>query len=86
MRLPPLLPPFGLTTCALLLLLLPLFGSSHPAQTPGQPALRLVERFNPPGLRFNWRNITCPVCKAVFIVLDIALLVRAMHMIWNHMH
>ncbi|XP_053187707.1 sphingomyelin phosphodiesterase [Scomber japonicus] len=69
MKLPTLLPSFGLTACALLLLL-PLLGSCHPAQTSDKSKL-LMEQFSS---RFNWKNVSCPLCKAVFTILDIALL------------
>ncbi|TKS82953.1 Sphingomyelin phosphodiesterase [Collichthys lucidus] len=73
MRLPTLPPSFGLLTCSLLFMF-PLFASCFPAQSPEQPRLLFVEKFNRPGVGFNWRNITCPLCKAVFTILDIALL------------
>lgn len=65
---------FGLITCTLVLML-PLFGSSHPAQMSEQPGVVLLEKFIHAEVGFNWRNITCPLCKAVFTILDIALLV-----------
>lgn len=65
---------FGLITCALVVTS-PLFGSSHPAQTSGQPRLVFMEQSVHTGVRFNWRNLTCPVCKALFVILDIALMV-----------
>lgn len=73
MRLPALLPSFGLTACALLLLL-PLFGSCHPAQTSGKPKLVFLEEISRTRTGFNWKNVTCPLCKTVFTILDIALL------------
>ncbi|GAA6232060.1 sphingomyelin phosphodiesterase [Lates japonicus] len=73
MRLPTLLSSFGLITCCLLIML-PLFGSCHPAQTSGKPSLVFMEQFSRLGVGFNWRNVTCPLCKAVFTILDIALL------------
>ncbi|XP_018547609.1 sphingomyelin phosphodiesterase [Lates calcarifer] len=73
MRLPTLLSSFGLITCCLLTML-PLFGSCHPAPTSGKPSLVFMEQFSRLGVRFNWRNVTCPLCKAVFTILDIALL------------
>lgn len=32
-----------------------------------------LDRFK---VHFSWHNISCPVCKAVFTLVDIALLVR----------
>ncbi|XP_047463834.1 sphingomyelin phosphodiesterase [Mugil cephalus] len=62
---------FGLITCSLLLTL-PLFASGHPTQTRAQGTPVFVERFH--GLGFSWKNVSCPVCKAIFTVVDIALL------------
>lgn len=64
---------FGLITCALLLMM-PLVGFSHPAQTPQHNKLVFVGQTDKLGVGFNWKNITCPLCKAVFAILDIALL------------
>lgn len=36
-------------------------------------AVNTLDRFK---AHFSWRNISCPVCKAVFTVVDFALLVR----------
>ncbi|PWA22958.1 hypothetical protein CCH79_00002276, partial [Gambusia affinis] len=76
MRLPTLRPFLGLTTCTLLLMS-PLFGSCHPAQYQAQTRTVLVELFETHGLGFAWRNLTCPFCKAIFTILDIALLSSA---------
>ncbi|XP_040908189.1 sphingomyelin phosphodiesterase [Toxotes jaculatrix] len=65
--------PARLLTCTLLLMW-PLFGSCRPSQTSGQPGLVLMEHFSRSWVGFNWRNVTCPLCKAVFTILDIALL------------
>lgn len=73
MRVPTLLTPFGLLTCTVALML-PLLGSCHPAPTKEEPRLVFMERFDRPGVRFDWKNITCPLCEAVFTILDIALL------------
>lgn len=64
----------ALFTCSLLLMV-PLLGLTHPAQTPQQNKLVFVEQTDRPGVGFNWKNVTCPLCKAVFAILDIALLV-----------
>uniref|UniRef100_A0A3Q0S525 Sphingomyelin phosphodiesterase n=1 Tax=Amphilophus citrinellus TaxID=61819 RepID=A0A3Q0S525_AMPCI len=74
MRLPSPPPSFGLITC-LLVLTLPPFGSCHPAQLPRKPSLVFMEHLNPSRVGFSWGNLTCPLCKAVFTILDIALLV-----------
>ncbi|MED6269881.1 hypothetical protein CHARACLAT_004141 [Characodon lateralis] len=57
-----------------LLLNSPLFGSCHPTQNRARTTTALKEQFNSFGFGFNWRNLTCPVCKALFTILDIALL------------
>ncbi|KAM4726068.1 sphingomyelin phosphodiesterase isoform 1-T3 [Anableps anableps] len=66
-------PFLGLLTCALLLMS-PLFGSCHPAQSQAHTRTLLKKQFNSFGLGFHWRNLTCPVCKVIFTILDIALL------------
>ncbi|XP_069002445.1 sphingomyelin phosphodiesterase [Embiotoca jacksoni] len=73
MGLPAPMPSLGLVTCALALMS-PQFGSCHPARPPGQPGRLFTEPLSRPGLGFNWRNVSCPLCKAVFTILDIALL------------
>lgn len=67
------LPLLGLITCALLLMCPPL-GSPHPAGAPGQDRLLFLEKLDRPGVGFNWKNITCPACKVLFTILDVALL------------
>uniref|UniRef100_A0A3P9JJQ5 Sphingomyelin phosphodiesterase n=1 Tax=Oryzias latipes TaxID=8090 RepID=A0A3P9JJQ5_ORYLA len=57
-----------------LLVTTPLLGSCHPAQTSARPGPVILERFNPNVLGFNWRNLTCPLCKTLFTIVDIALL------------
>lgn len=74
MRLSSQPPYFGLITCSLVLIL-PLFGSCHPAQLSGNPSLVFMEQLSHSSVRFNWRNVTCYVCKAVFTIVDVALLV-----------
>ncbi|XP_053703199.1 sphingomyelin phosphodiesterase [Synchiropus splendidus] len=61
-----------LTSALLLLLLLssPWLGSARPARSPVQ----LWESPNRPFVRFNWKNLSCPACKAIFAVVDLALL------------
>lgn len=53
------------------------FGSCSPAPAPDpeQNRLTFFEHLGHTGLKFNWRNLTCPTCKALFVILDIALLV-----------
>ncbi|KAG7517087.1 hypothetical protein JOB18_049001 [Solea senegalensis] len=61
----------------LLLLQLQLFQVScvPAAQTHSQePRLLFVEQLSRSQLSFNWRNVTCPLCKAIFTILDVALL------------
>uniref|UniRef100_A0A8C7Y3L4 Sphingomyelin phosphodiesterase n=1 Tax=Oryzias sinensis TaxID=183150 RepID=A0A8C7Y3L4_9TELE len=57
-----------------LLVTTPLLGSCHPAQMSARPGPVILERFNPNALGFNWRNLTCPLCKTLFTIVDIALL------------
>ncbi|KAM3601426.1 uncharacterized protein V6R79_012763 [Siganus canaliculatus] len=73
MRLPTLLPYLGLISCSLALMLAR-FGSCHPAPTSEQQKLAFVKQFNQPGVGFNWKNLTCPLCKTVFTIIDVALL------------
>lgn len=52
-------------------------GSSYPLHNDvdmaGLVGVNTLDRFK---VHFSWRNISCQVCKAVFTVVDIALLVR----------
>lgn len=70
MRLFALLLSLGLLTLAVFLS----FGSCHPAQTSEQSKLLLVEQLSHTNVKFNWRNVTCPLCKTIFAIIDIALL------------
>lgn len=58
-------------------LLLASLGSSYPlhdgVDMDGLMPGNALDRFK---VHFSWRNLSCPVCKAVFTVVDIALLVR----------
>ncbi|TNN79008.1 Sphingomyelin phosphodiesterase [Liparis tanakae] len=70
----------GLVACALVLMW-PLFGSCHPAQTPQeqqppqpQPRLLFLEQFRRHSVGFNWSNASCSFCKGVFNILDVLLL------------
>ncbi|RVE63904.1 hypothetical protein OJAV_G00140930 [Oryzias javanicus] len=67
--LPPLLLVFGS-----LLVTTPLLGSCHPSHMSPRPGPVILERFPPHVLGFNWRNLTCPLCKTLFTIVDIALL------------
>uniref|UniRef100_A0A1A8I2K9 Sphingomyelin phosphodiesterase n=2 Tax=Nothobranchius kuhntae TaxID=321403 RepID=A0A1A8I2K9_NOTKU len=73
MKLHALLPFLGLMTCTLLPRG-PSLGSGHPVQSLEQTRIRFLEQVDRLGLGFNWRNLTCPACKVVFTLLDIALL------------
>ncbi|XP_029375342.1 sphingomyelin phosphodiesterase [Echeneis naucrates] len=73
MRPPAPLPSSGLMTFTLALML-PLLASSHPAESSGQPGLLFVEQIGRLHVGFNWGNVSCSLCKAVFTILDIALL------------
>uniref|UniRef100_A0A3Q2PSV7 Sphingomyelin phosphodiesterase n=1 Tax=Fundulus heteroclitus TaxID=8078 RepID=A0A3Q2PSV7_FUNHE len=70
---PALRPLLGLMTCTLLLMSPPC-ASCHPAQNAAQAGIDLKEQLDTFGLGFSWRNLTCPACKAIFTVLDVALL------------
>lgn len=54
-------------------LFLACFGSSCSLHDDLDVSVNTLDRFK---VHFNWRNISCPVCKAVFTIVDIALLVR----------
>lgn len=73
MRLPTSPATLGLMT--LLMFTCPLFGSCHPVGTSEQHKLVFIEKISSPAFRFNWRNVTCPLCKVLFTIVDIALLV-----------
>ncbi|XP_058483888.1 LOW QUALITY PROTEIN: sphingomyelin phosphodiesterase [Solea solea] len=74
-----------LLSCPVLLLLLLLLQLQQlqvscvpAAQTHSQePRLLFVEQLSRSQLGFNWRNVTCPLCKTVFAILDVALLSNA---------
>ncbi|XP_012705465.2 sphingomyelin phosphodiesterase isoform X1 [Fundulus heteroclitus] len=70
---PALRPLLGLMTCTLLLMSPPC-ASCHPAQNAAQAGIDLKKQLDTFGLGFSWRNLTCPACKAIFTVLDVALL------------
>ncbi|KAM4545588.1 sphingomyelin phosphodiesterase [Odontesthes bonariensis] len=73
MRLPSPLNTLGLMTCTLLVMS-PLLGSCLPARGSGQSKPVFVDHFDRFGLGFNWRNVSCPLCKAIFTIVDILLL------------
>lgn len=61
----------GFLSCAAVVLLSVLV-TTHPVE---EPEDRIhAKMFSLPSFGFNWRNLTCPVCKALFTILDIALL------------
>ncbi|KAL0994951.1 hypothetical protein UPYG_G00129820 [Umbra pygmaea] len=49
-------------------------GTSFPVQEEGKPGITFLEEVDRLRVGFNWRNLTCPLCKTLFAVLDIALL------------
>uniref|UniRef100_A0A673Z0Y8 Sphingomyelin phosphodiesterase n=1 Tax=Salmo trutta TaxID=8032 RepID=A0A673Z0Y8_SALTR len=63
----------GLLCCVLVLCSVPL-GTSFPVQDEGKPGITFLEEVGRLRVGFNWRNLTCPVCKVLFTILDIALL------------
>ncbi|CAL8364705.1 unnamed protein product [Lota lota] len=73
MRIPAELSKLAFISCAAVVLL-SVFVTTHPVENAEQPNPLLMEMFSLPGLGFNWRNLTCPICKAIFTILDIALL------------
>ncbi|XP_067113677.1 sphingomyelin phosphodiesterase [Osmerus mordax] len=48
------------------------YGLSHPVLD--EPNLTFMDEIDRLRVGFNWRNLTCPICKTLFTVLDIALL------------
>lgn len=69
MRLSALLQTSAVITLALLLS----FGSCHPAQ-PSEQSIKLFLDRMKPSLGISWRNISCPLCKTIFGIIDIALM------------
>lgn len=64
----------ALAVISLVLSLCPL-GSAFPLQDETDiAALKAVKPINHFQVRFSWHNISCPLCKALFTVVDIALL------------
>lgn len=65
------------SVCVITVLFLASLSSSYPLHDDVDMAdimtVKTLDRFK---VHFSWRNISCPVCKAVFTVVDIALLVR----------
>ncbi|CAL8279210.1 unnamed protein product [Arctogadus glacialis] len=60
-------------SCAAVVLL-SVFVTTHPVENAEKPNPLTIEMFSLSGLGFNWKNLTCPACKAFFTILDIALL------------
>lgn len=52
-----------------------MFGSCRSAPAPGENRLTFFENLGHSGFKFNWRNISCPTCKVLFVIVDIVLLV-----------
>uniref|UniRef100_A0A8C8GR96 Sphingomyelin phosphodiesterase n=1 Tax=Oncorhynchus tshawytscha TaxID=74940 RepID=A0A8C8GR96_ONCTS len=73
MRFAPIPCAVGLLYCVLVLCSLPL-GTSFPVQDEGKPGITFLEEVGRLRVGFNWRNLTCPVCKVLFTILDVALL------------
>ncbi|KAM9437444.1 sphingomyelin phosphodiesterase isoform 3-T8 [Salvelinus alpinus] len=73
MRFAPIPCAVGLLCCVLVLCSVPL-GTSFPVQDEGKPGITFLEEVGRLRVGFNWRNLTCPVCKVLFTILDIALL------------
>ena len=63
-------------SCLFVMVTLIHFASSIPLQEKDFGQLRFVEQLDRFGVGFGWRNLTCPLCKTLFTILDIALLVR----------
>ena len=64
-------------TVVSLVLCLAALGTSYPLQDEADEAhLRAVKPIDYFHVRFSWHNISCPLCKVIFTVVDIALLVR----------
>lgn len=54
-----------------------LLGSAYPLEGgTDTPQLRFVNEIEKFKFGFNWHNVSCAVCKAIFTTVDIALLVR----------
>uniref|UniRef100_A0A8C7IWN9 Sphingomyelin phosphodiesterase n=1 Tax=Oncorhynchus kisutch TaxID=8019 RepID=A0A8C7IWN9_ONCKI len=73
MRFAPIPCAVGLLCCVLVLCSVPL-GTSFPVQDEGKPGITFLEEVGRLRVGFNWRNLTCPVCKVLFTILDVALL------------
>ena len=65
-------------SCAAVVLL-SVFVTTHPVENAEKPNPLPIEMFSLSGLGFNWKNLTCPACKAFFTILDIALLVSVVY-------
>lgn len=46
------------------------------------PRLRFVDEIDRFKVGFNWHNVSCAVCKAIFTTVDVALLVRFYFLFW----
>lgn len=61
------------TSACIIVALLLAFGSCHPTQ-PSEQSIKLFLDHIKPSLGISWRNISCPLCKTIFGIIDIALL------------
>lgn len=74
--------------CSFTLVVLLLFslGSSYPLHDEGTMADRMavntLDRFK---VHVSWHNLSCPVCKVVFTVVDIALWVKKLYLCFVHL-
>ncbi|XP_010867124.1 sphingomyelin phosphodiesterase [Esox lucius] len=63
----------GLLCWVIVLVSVPI-GTSLPIQENAKPDITFLEEVGRLRVGFNWQNLTCPVCKTLFTILDIALL------------
>lgn len=61
------------TSAGITVALLLAFGACYPAQ-PSEQSIKLFLDHMKPNLGISWRNISCPLCKTIFGIIDIALL------------
>lgn len=61
------------TSAGITVALLLVFGACYPAQ-PSEQSIKLFLDHMKPNLGISWRNISCPLCKTIFGIIDIALL------------
>lgn len=61
------------TSAGITVALLLAFGACYPAQ-PSEQSIKMFLDHMKPNLGISWRNISCPLCKTIFGIIDIALL------------